>query len=192
MPFGPPPSVTSLGPTGYTFAPCVLGNCGYGRLNHGLRGGFAGGYPVFVPYYSPEFVPVVPMTEDSTSSDYSLPPQDQIVGSQGGGSSIMYAGQRHATMAPPPAPQSADLRQSRPQQIQPVAQQEPPAPIPPQDTTVLVFKDGHKLDVTNYAIQGETLFNFSGKGPRRIALADLDLKATTKINDDNGVQFRLP
>jgi hypothetical protein len=193
MPFGPPPSVTSLGPTGYTFAPCVLGNCGHGHFNHGYRGGYAagyGGYPVFIPYYTPDLVPVAPMMEDSNNSGYALPPQDQVVGSQGGGYPIMYSGQRHATMAPT-AQQSADLGQST-AQIQPAAQHEPPAPVQPQDTTVLVFKDGHKLDVTNYAIQGDTLFNFSAKGPRRIALADLDLKATTKINDDNGVQFRLP
>jgi hypothetical protein len=65
-------------------------------------------------------------------------------------------------------------------------------PVDPQPATVLIFKDGHKSDVLNYAIVGNTLFDFSPNRTRKIQLADLDLPATLKANDDRGVDFRIP
>lgn len=67
-----------------------------------------------------------------------------------------------------------------------------PEPQPVQPLTVLVFRDGHKLEVGNYAIVGTTLFDLTSGHPRKIALADLDLDATQKQNDDRGVVFQLP
>ena len=66
------------------------------------------------------------------------------------------------------------------------------APEPQQDPTILIFKDGHKLQVGNFAIVGATLFDLTPGHARRIALADLDLAATCKLNDDRGVIFLLP
>jgi hypothetical protein len=62
----------------------------------------------------------------------------------------------------------------------------------PQRPTVLVFKDGHQIEVGNYAIVGVTLFDLTPGHARRVALADLDLEATQKQNDDRGVMFALP
>jgi len=62
----------------------------------------------------------------------------------------------------------------------------------PQEPTLLVFKDGRKLEVGNYAIVGATLFDLTPGHARKIALADLDLEATRKQNDDRGVVFQLP
>src|SRR5882672_3007537 len=57
--------------------------------------------------------------------------------------------------------------------------------------TVLVYKDKHKEEVANYAIVGDQLFDFTN-GRRKIAIADLDVAATTKANDARGVDFQLP
>lgn len=65
-------------------------------------------------------------------------------------------------------------------------------PGPPQQPTVLLFKDGRKLEVGNYAIVGATLFDLTPGHTRKIALADLDLEATRQQNDDRGVAFQLP
>jgi len=73
----------------------------------------------------------------------------------------------------------------------PVAQSDPD-PEPPQPPTTLVFKDGHQLEVKNYAIVSQTLYDLTPGHPRKIALADLDLPATEKQNDDHGVTFQLP
>ena len=56
----------------------------------------------------------------------------------------------------------------------------------------LVFKDGHQIEVGNYAIVGQTLFDLTPGHSRRIAIADLDLDATQKKNDERGVSFQLP
>jgi hypothetical protein len=68
----------------------------------------------------------------------------------------------------------------------------PADPDPPQAPTLLVFKDGHKVEVGNYAIVGPTLFDLTPGHPRRVLLADLDLEATCQQNDDRGVTFQLP
>jgi hypothetical protein len=60
------------------------------------------------------------------------------------------------------------------------------------EPTLLVFKDGHKLEVTNYAIVGATLFDLTPGHARRVTVADLNLEATRKQNDDRGVNFQLP
>ena len=61
--------------------------------------------------------------------------------------------------------------------------------IPP---TVLVFRDQHRQEAQNYAIVGETLWNFTSQRTEKIALASLDLPATEKANEDRGVSFRIP
>jgi hypothetical protein len=61
-----------------------------------------------------------------------------------------------------------------------------------QPSTVLVFKDGHKSDVLNYAIVGDALFDLGAGRTHKILLADLDLPATHKANDDRGVDFQIP
>ncbi len=63
---------------------------------------------------------------------------------------------------------------------------------PPQLPTTLVFKDGHQLEIANYAVVSQTLYDLTPGHPRKIALADLDLPATEKQNDDRGVTFQLP
>jgi hypothetical protein len=65
-------------------------------------------------------------------------------------------------------------------------------PVTAQPSTVLVFKDGHQSDVLNYAIVGDTLFDLGAGRTRKILLADLDLPATRKANDERGVDFQIP
>jgi hypothetical protein len=69
------------------------------------------------------------------------------------------------------------------------------APAAPREdktpATVFIFKDGHQLETRNYAIMGETLFDFSDNRLKKIKLAEIDAAATTKANDDRGVQVKL-
>jgi hypothetical protein len=73
-----------------------------------------------------------------------------------------------------------------------------PTPVQAEETvnaqppTVLVFKDGHRSDVLNYAIVGDTLFDFAAGRTKKILLADLDLPATHQANDDRGIDFEIP
>jgi hypothetical protein len=68
----------------------------------------------------------------------------------------------------------------------------PVATVSEQPPTVLVFKDGHTVEVQNYAILGSLVYDLAPGHPRKIPLADLDLAATAKQNDDRGIDFRLP
>lgn len=65
----------------------------------------------------------------------------------------------------------------------------PQEPVP---ATVLVFRDQHREEISNYAIVGQTLWSFSGQRTKKIPLAGLDIAATEKANDDRGVTFRAP
>jgi len=67
-----------------------------------------------------------------------------------------------------------------------------PNPEPPPDPTVLIFKDGHQLEIGNYAIVNQTIYDLTPGHPRKIAVADLDLPATQKLNDDHGITFDVP
>ena len=59
-------------------------------------------------------------------------------------------------------------------------------------TAVLVFRDRHREEVQNYGIVGQTLWIFTEQRARKIALSALDLPATTKANEDRGVEFQVP
>lgn len=65
-------------------------------------------------------------------------------------------------------------------------------PVVPQPSTLLVFKDGHQQEISNYAIVGATLYDLSDGRTKKVELADLDLTATVKQNDQRGVEFQLP
>lgn len=58
--------------------------------------------------------------------------------------------------------------------------------------TVLVFQDKHIQEVENYAIVGQTLWVFSEQRAKKVPLSELDIPATTKLNDERGLEFRVP
>jgi hypothetical protein len=79
----------------------------------------------------------------------------------------------------------------------PYARSTPPPPQHPERTdpgqpTVLIFRDQHQQEVQNYAIVGQTLWTFAPQKTQKIPLSDLDIPATTKANDERGIDFRLP
>ena len=58
--------------------------------------------------------------------------------------------------------------------------------------TALVFRDKHVEEVRNYAISGGTLWVLNEQAAKKIPLAQLDIPATVKLNDDRGVDFQVP
>ena len=59
-------------------------------------------------------------------------------------------------------------------------------------STALVFRDKHVEEIRNYAIAGGTLWVLNEQAAKKIPLAQLDLAATARMNDDRGVDFQLP
>jgi len=71
----------------------------------------------------------------------------------------------------------------------------PPAPkLPP---AVLVFRDGHQEEIGKYTIIGRIIYAqadywSTGSWRRKVAIADLDIPATLKLNQERGGKFSLP
>ena len=69
------------------------------------------------------------------------------------------------------------------------------APLAP---TVLIFRDGHREQIPDYAIVGRVLYAHGGEdeepgyGLKNIQLSVLNLPATIRANRENGVSFVLP
>jgi hypothetical protein len=58
--------------------------------------------------------------------------------------------------------------------------------------TLIVFRDGSRKEIKNYAIMGKELIVLGPGNLRRISLADIDVKATQQENDVRGLDFKLP
>lgn len=197
---GVPPSVTSMGPNGRSTAPppsvTSMGPLGWqvprGTTLRGMQPVFPphpGFHPgprhrggaVIIPWYTPYPVYVIPEnaysdatnSESSTAAEPPSPPR------------VPEAASSYAPPVTPP-PSVAPAPPALPAVV------EPPSPPLPKETTVLIFRDGHRFELTDYAIAGQDVLNLSGHGPHRIALADLDLPATVRENDDRGIDFRVP
>jgi hypothetical protein len=69
-----------------------------------------------------------------------------------------------------------------------------PRELPP---AVLVFHDGSQEEVSEYTIMSGTIYSkadywTTGSWTRKIQIADLDVPATLKLNQERGVKFVLP
>jgi len=177
---GPRASVTSLGPKGY--AP--------GRSQFFSGSGDNGARPHhhhFVPYLPPVVyaVPLPYAVDIGASEDDAYDNAEEPEGDYQGGPTVFdRRGSGAASYLPPP--HDAPRAHSAEPAVEPRSAPEP------LDPTTLVFKDGHKLEVGNYAIIGQTLFDMTPGHARKVALQDLDLEATRRENDNHGVSFQLP
>lgn len=191
---GPPASVTSPGfgktssnrnfftpPANHQFP--GTRNTGRNR-NHGFfpRNNFGGVvYAVPVPYYVP-LETVEPV--DDTMEQMSAPPAQYL-----GGPTVFD--RRGSGVAAAPAPVERAPEREVANETEPARVTES-APAPEQPQTLLIFKDGHQVEIQNYAILGDMLYDMTPGHSHKVLLADIDLDATTKQNDERGIDFRLP
>ena len=194
---GVPASVTSLGPNGFgsrgpffneptccinPLFPINSNPPFFSRHRHRFSG-FVG-VPVYTMPYTPVIV-VQSAEEDPGAEDYSGGPT--IFDRRGSGRTSRDGYDSHYEDRYADRVRSDEgERQSAPEQV---AQ---PTPLWDQPQTVLVFKDGHQLEVQNYAVIGDLLYDLTPGHRRKVALAELDLTATATQNDDRGVVFQLP
>jgi hypothetical protein len=154
------------------------GNC-YG---YGCWGGYGYGYPWWGAYYDP-FAWDWNYDDAQFDADYnnnlaqademneqSLEQQQMLRQEEEDRDQDLYAANH------PPSSQHPDYQQG--------------TPIAPP--TVLVFRDHHQQEIQNYAIVGQTLWVLGSTRNQKVPLAELDLPATEKANDDRGVTFQPP
>ena len=191
---GVPASVTSIGPAGLVpggnfVIPNNLPNHPFIHLNQNppvfQRGhhrdhdrGFGNNVAILpVPYAVPYAVPV------DVEADQ---PADEAADQYNGGPTIF---DRRGPGQPYPTPTTEEAPA---QPVTEAATQPAEEPSPDQPMTVLVFKDGHQLEVQNYAIVGDTLYDMTPGHRRRVGLSELDVAATAQQNEDRGIDFQVP
>jgi hypothetical protein len=186
----PPPSVTAMGhfplPSVTSIPNTSFGNHFHNGagFNHGGR--FRRGSAFAVPYY------YIPLGDYGYGYDY-----DYVGGPD------MYSGPPngysdptpHIIVEQPPVRSYRNPAEGMQAEITPpppAVQDPPPArDAKPSEPTVLVFRDGHQQEVSNYAIMGQTVYVLDER-TQKIPLANLDVSATVKANDDRGMEFKIP
>jgi len=84
------------------------------------------------------------------------------------------------------------LRQEQALREQPRQPSSPPSPVVENTPTILVFRDGHRSEIRNYAIVGKTLWVFTEQRARKIPMSDLDVETTKRVNSECGVEVPFP
>jgi len=182
------------------------GNRGYrGYRGYGRSGAYI--YPYWYPsyysdYYSqpataeapPARVVVVENTQPRAEAPPPPPPPDALVLERQGDHwvRITDSGQTEISSEPEkksPA-EASSLRRGVPLQTA----EAPPAKLPP---AVLVFRDGHKEEITRYTIIGGTIYASAdywsrGSWTKKVPIADLNIPATLELNRQRGANFSLP
>jgi hypothetical protein len=174
---GPRAGVTSLGPNGYAPGRVQFSGANNGEDRHQ--------HHHFVPYVPPfGYAIPVPYAVDIGETEEEADPVQPDGNDQGGPTVFDRRGAGERSYMPPP------------RDVPPAHSAEPTndtsVAADPLEPTLLVFKDGHKLEVENYAIIGQTLFDMTPGHARKVPLKDLDLEATRRENDEHGVAFQLP
>ena len=153
----------------------------------GLGFGGYGYYSPYNPYYGDPFYPYS-YPYSPYSDPYSQPSYAAPQGPDDSG-----AGQQNDALSYEVGRLSQEVESLRQQQA---AQGMAPRPVPqasgPVTPVVLVFRDGHRMEIQNYAIIGQTLWVLDETNSSKIPLADLDLDTTQRENRARGLRFSLP
>ncbi|MEJ2008550.1 MAG: hypothetical protein P8Z30_10420 [Acidobacteriota bacterium] len=191
------------GPRGRRGYGSYRGYRGYG--GYGRSGAFI--YPYWYPsyysdYYSqpapaeapPTRVVVVENTQPRAEAPPPPPPPDALVLERQGDRWVRITDSGRTEVSAQtekkgPA-EASSLRPASPLETA----EAPPAKLPP---AVLVFRDGHKEEITRYAIIGGTIYTSAdywsqGSWTKRVSIADLNIPATLKLNRERGTNFSLP
>jgi hypothetical protein len=185
---GPGASFGAQGPA--VVAPVVTGGSrgyGYGPAYRGTgRSGYAGTrrYPLPLSFYATPYYYPSSYWDSSGYADPNLgpPPGDYgpdptaDIAAELGALHREVAEMRQMMTGPPDDPQASG---------QPIATPPPPAPPP----LVLVFRDGTRLEVRDFALIGQTLWDLSSHPTRKIAVGQLNLEASIRATEARGAEF---
>jgi hypothetical protein len=168
------------------------GRSAYGQMNHGVkRGPYPGSghsqarYPYRRPYFYAHSTYLVP----------GLLNYWPYFGDWGSSDDSGYADQGGYAVQPDTGQDEAYAPQAEQPGYEPIY---PPAPYSepsPEPAVTLVFKDGHSLQIHNYAATRSTLLLLDGASSGRtsqVPLDEIDVAATERVNREAGVDFSLP
>jgi hypothetical protein len=191
--FSPRGGVTFRGGVSFGHNPSFRVFVGSGSINHARR------WSVYPYRYAPSYVypyviaPAYPLAYYN-SYDYAAPVvpayRSYEYGYASGGDN-----DREVGLAEQMRQQNVGIYQRPPNENETQAATEPVAKtdaLPNRRPTVLVYRDGQRAEIQNYAIVGQTLWVFSEQRASKVPLAQLDLDATQKANEERGIEFVVP
>jgi hypothetical protein len=172
----------------------------FGRGFHSGHRGFGRTgviYPFYPGYYDyaddapqagapPQVIVMQPAAAPAPSAPAAAPSEPVLIEWQGNRFVRMTLAERNSGSTPldyAEAGKSANGKSSQ-----------PPQALPP---AILVFRDGRQQEVSSYTIMNGTIFTRSdywttGAWNQKIQIADLDVPATLRQNQQRGLNFNLP
>ena len=176
------------------------------RLEHGSRGTILLPYPYFNSDYSDEVVEgaqpqiiVVPASAPASPAPPPVPLESLLIEWHGDHFVRTTTSSASGQTAPDYSEKSyseksMDRSQLHGRSAPLVKEAVQPRELPP---AVLVFRDGRREEVSDYTIMNGTMYSkadywTSGSWTKKIQIADLDVPATMRINQERGVKFVLP
>lgn len=165
-------------------------------FSHANRSGL---YPGFSDLYS-DYFSGYPGSSQPTYLVLQSPPVSVPTPAPSDALMIELQGNRYVQISPAQASQAqadhAELIDANPAPSAP-SYPTPRSSPPPQPTTVLIFRDGHRQEISGYTITNGTLyassdFYRSGSWNQKIELSALNLSDTADTNQSRGVPFRIP
>jgi len=147
------------------------------------------GYPV-APAAPEGATPQVVVIQPPPAVDAPIPKTPPLLIELQGGRYVRYGGAAQSAEREAPAPASTAAEAGGKS-----ASNSEEYDLPP---TVLVYRDGHREEVADYAIVGRVMYahrTSDGQGEyglNNIQLSALDIPATMRANRQNGVSFVLP
>ncbi len=182
----------------------LTGGRGHGNYHRSAYPGYSYLYPGY--YYSdlysepapPEEPPprtvVIEKSQPRVETPAPPPPESLVLELQGNHwVRITDSGQTivNSSVAPNGSTKAGSIRSMAAQQY---SGMEPTHKLPP---AVLVFRDGHKEEISRYTIIGGTIYTSSdywnnGSWTRKVPIAELNVPATLELNRERGANFSLP
>ena len=137
-------------------------------------------------------------TDNGSNASYSYAPDMSTYAAAPGYApsypSVVYMTPEGTLQDAPPSQTQEQIDQLKNQvaQLQADQQRTGPKVTDVHYDTVLVYRDGHTETIGNYAIVGKTLWVFNETHARKIPLAELNLPATERNNQERGNDFVVP
>jgi hypothetical protein len=145
--------------------------------------------PLLIEWQGDHFERMTLTQKASAAGQHTPDYSDKSYSDKSVASSSSYPPARAAAASGSSAGRSSSSLTPRKTAAPPAARELPPA--------VLVFRDGRTEEVSDYTIMSGTIYSkadywTSGSWTRKIQIADLDVPATLKQNQERGLSFVLP
>lgn len=183
----------------------LSGPRGHGHSHRGRRGVLPYLYP---PYYYSDYYPqpvpsetepsrvvVVERNQQRAEAPPPSPPPDSLMLELRGNRWVRVTDSGRTMADFQPGKKGSEKAEN----VRPLTPRESVASEKAQDlpAAVLVFRDGHKEEITRYTIIGGTIYTSAnywndGSWTKKVPIAELDVPATLQLNNERGTHFSFP